>query len=870
MNQPPFYAILPALAWKLPEQRILDYRLYHYHHLAVLALLCLLYGNSIAKQNRWECLPTANGESWQCGEAGSPQQKPIMPPQKTTPAPKTTPAAAPFPQEPEEQSGQMQDSTEEPAVAPPTRKSVGQPAPVPKAIDSAPTRQQPEENTPAPAIPRPYTSLLDQGMEWDQCHTLPAAPPEKPADNRIVIEADAATALPEEDNASFRGNVIIRQPNQTLYADDLFYDHQRQLIKVDEQLLIRLRDLRLLGSQAWFDLNKHQGEMAQVSYRIPSRKARGTASKMVLLNENHSRYENISYTTCPPGNKGFVLSANSMEIDQKRQIGTFRAAKLHFLGVPIFYAPKLTVPLDGARKSGLLAPSLGYSSRNGADVTIPYYFNLAPNYDATLMPRLLGRRGLLVGGEFRFLTPAHQGELRAEILPDDRLYDNQSSRGALRARSRSNLAFITPGLTADLDLNWVSDRDYLDDLGQSLTVTSTRHLRSRAALSWRNRDWDALAELRHYKTLDRNILPQDRPYSLLPRVAFDWRKHQGPAGLDYGFNAELSNFYREDSVTGQRIDLNPRVSLPMHRDWGFVEPALSGRYTSYSLDDQLPGKDPSPARSTYSISLDSGLFFDRETSWFGQAITHTLEPRAYYLYTPYENQSDIPLFDTSYLDFNFGNLFHDNRFNGPDRVGDANQLTLALTSRIIAGDDGRELLRTSIGQIYYFEDRQVTLDESDLPDASSSSVIAELSTGIFDHWLLRAAVQVDPHADTALQQGLVQASYRGSNGKRIHASWRLREGILEQTDLAAYWPVSEKISLIGRWYYSMEESHSLETVAGLEYSDCCWRIRAVWRRYLDSNGTEYNNTALLQLELNGLGKLGNNIDNFLDRTIYGY
>ncbi|WP_457671191.1 LPS assembly protein LptD, partial [Thiolapillus sp.] len=523
----------------------MEYRLSHCRHLAVLVLLCLLYGNSIAKQNRWECLPTTDGKSWQCGEAGSPQRKPILPLQKTTPALKATPAAVPPPRKAEEQGGQQGGATEKPAIAPAAREPAGQSAPMPKAIDSAVTRKQPgetaaspyqtppaKENTPAAAAPDTYARLLDQGMEWDRCQHLPTPPPEKPADKRIVIEADAATALPEEDSATFRGNVVIRQPNQTLYADDLYYDHQRQLIKVDEQLLIQLRDLRLLGSQAWFDLNKHQGEMAQISYRIPSRKARGTASKMVLLNENHSRYENISYTTCPPGNKGFVLSANSMEIDQKQQIGTFRAAKLHFLGVPIFYAPKLTIPLDGARKSGVLVPSLGYSSRNGADMSIPYYFNLAPNYDATLTPRLLGRRGLVLGGEFRFLTPPHRGELRAEILPDDRLYDSQGGRGALRARSRSNLAFITPGLTADLDLNWVSDRDYLDDLGQSLTVTSTRHLRSRAALGWRNRDWDALAELRHYKTLDRNILPQDRPYSLLPRVAFDWRKHQGPAGLD--------------------------------------------------------------------------------------------------------------------------------------------------------------------------------------------------------------------------------------------------------------------------------------------------------------------------------------------------
>ncbi len=715
-----------------------------------------------------------------------------------------------------------------------------------------------------------YPELLDEGMAWNQCKALPALPTQKPVDERIVIEADAATALPEKDSARFQGSVILRQSNRTLYADDLYYDNQRQLVRVDEQLLLRLRDLRLLGNKAWFDLNKHQGEMEQLHYRIPSRKARGDASKMALLDKDHSRYENVNFTTCPPGNRGFMLSAESMEIDQKNQVGTFRGAKLKFLGIPVFYAPRLTVPLNDERKNGLLVPSLGYSSRNGLDLTVPYYFNLAPNYDATFLPRLLSKRGLLLGGEFRFLTPRNKGSLFAEILPDDRESDKYGARGALHARTRSNLNFLTDGLSADVDVNWVSDDDYLDDMGRSLAVTSTRHLLSRAALNWHLPNWDAIAEVRDYNTLDNTIAPEDRPYSLLPRLAVNWSQYQGLGGLDYSVGVEMTSFYRDDSVTGARFDLLPRVSLPLHRDWGFLEPALSGRYTAYELDDHLPGQDDKPTRSTWSASLDSGLFFDRNVNWFGHDMTHTLEPRAYYLYTPYVQQDGLPLFDTSHLDFNFNNLFRDNRFNGPDRVGDANQLTLALTSRILSGHDGRELLNASIGQIYYFEDRRVALNDSDPLDTSSSSIIGELSTGIFDHWLLRAGVQIDPHADTALQQGLAQASYHGDSGERVHASWRLREGILEQTDLAAYWPVSEKVSLIGRWYYSVEESRALETVAGVEYGDCCWRIRAVWRRYLDRNGTEYNNTALLQLELNGLGKLGNNIDNFLDRTIYGY
>ncbi len=885
----------------------------------------LCHGAVSATEYTWECRAAADGRSWECGPAGSLPPLPEKPPvTEETPAVKasgvtTQPLPSPtLPRAVEERQPapspavEREEVTQPPASAarnkaatptipaetatpgeplPKAQAATPQPEPAEATIAEPPAqtaamaeKPEPEPEPPslddkAPdisAFPEgilptgDFAQLLDQGMNWQQCGPATPAPRPSVSGDSILIEADSATALPEENLAHFQGKVVIRQGGNSLHADDLKYDNNRRIVQSDEQLLVQLKDLRVLGSKAWFDLQKEQGAMEEVSYRIPSRKARGEASLLEIRDSKHSHYENISYTTCPPGNKGFLLSAERMDIDQEKQIGTFHGAKLAFLGVPIFYAPTLTLPLSDQRKSGLLVPSLGYSSRNGLDLTLPYYFNLAPNYDATFMPRLLSKRGLLLGGEFRFLTPNNKGELFGEILPDDRESDDYGARGAIHARSHSNLNFLTQGLSADVDINWVSDDDYLDDMGRSLAVTSTRHLLSRAALNWRLPEWDAIAEIRDYNTLDKTIAPEDRPYSLLPRLAVNWTHFQGAAGLDYSVNVEMSSFYRDDSVTGARFDLLPRVSLPLRRDWGFLEPALSGRYTSYELDDQLPGLDNKPDRGTWSASLDGGLFFDRAMNWFGRSMIHTLEPRIYYLYTPYVNQDDLPLFDTGLLDFSFNNLFRDNRFNGPDRVGDANQLTLALTSRILSGASGRELLNASIGQILYFDDRRITLDGQGPVQDSSSSLVAELSTGIFEHWMLRAGLEYDPNADTGLQQGLAMATYRGEAGERLHASWRLREGVLEQTDLAAIWPLNDRLSLIGRWYYSVEESHSLETVAGLEYGDCCWRIRAVWRRYLDSNGEAYNDTALLQLELNGLGRLGNNIDNFLDRTIYGY
>ena len=750
--------------------------------------------------------------------------------------------------------------------SPPAKAGSSQPAP-PSSADEGKAQANPEE---AEASLTGWLPDLDENMQWEQCR-LASVPPVviRTQGDALEAEADAMELEQDTERVHLQGRVVLEGSGARIHANAITYESEQRHLLSDQPLLIESGDLRLLAGEGEFYPGEHRGRMDQVEYRLLEPRARGTASVVELQDRKHSRFEEPTFTTCPPGNNGFVLQAKEMEIDREEMVGHFKGAKLKFLGMPIFYAPKLSIPLTDERRSGLLVPSVGYSSSNGFDLAVPYYFNLAPNYDATVTARILSKRGLLLGGEFRYLQPRHRGSLFAEILPSDRLYDGNEPRGAFHAQNRSNLG---RGLRASLDLNWVSDDQYLEDLGHSLAVTSTRHLRNRAALTWSRRDWDLLAEVRHYNTLDETIPADERPYSLLPRVAFDWNSHSRNTPLYYGFNGEFAHFYRKDSTTGQRVDLQPKISLPLHHGWYYVEPALSARYTTYSLQDQLPGYDSSPDRATYTASIDSGLFFDRTVNWFDQSLTHTLEPRAFYVYTPYENQDDIPLFDTSLLDFTFDNLFRGNRFNGPDRVGDANQLALALTSRVISDTHGRELLRASIGQIFYFEDLRVQLDPDTPPlDNGSSSVIAEVATELFENWLLRAGVQVDPHnEERKLRQGLAQATWHGDGGEIFHASWRLREDALEQTDLAAIWPVSEKLKLIGRWYYSVEESRTLEAVAGVEYGDCCWRLRTVVRRYLDGPGDAYNNSLLLELELNGLGALGNDIDKFLDRTIYGY
>ena len=710
---------------------------------------------------------------------------------------------------------------------------------------------------------------LDEGLDSTSCKPAFTAAPDQPpgVPDLLQIEADSGEASPEDETAYFSGDVLLTSSEHQIHAQDLAYSRKTGEITTEGEIQIRTAYLRLQGERAQYDLDTNQGRLHDVEYRVPSQRARGHAELAEIDGPQHGRYQNITYSTCPVGNDDFVLSARTLTVDRENELATFEGAKLGFLGVPMFYVPKMTVSLNDERKSGLLIPSLGYSSKNGLDLAVPYYLNLAPNYDATLTPRIISKRGPALGAEFRFLADRHKGDMLGEILYD-RKYRDGEMRGAFHLKTKSNLA---SNLSGDVLINYVSDDDYLSDMSDSLAVSSTRHLLSMARLTYHADYWDLYGDVTHYDTLDDLIPLNNRPYSQLPRVRFDLLKHNGPGSLDYSMLAEYIYFYRDTGITGHRLDLHPGISFPWRSDWAYVEPAVSARYTGYKLQDQPDDQSASQSRTLYSASIDSGMFFDRSSSWFGHGITHTLEPRAYYLYTPYEDQSDLPLFDTGLLDFSFDNLFRINRFNGPDRVGDANQIALALSSSVLNDATGEELLRASIGQIYYFEDRRVTLYRDEPIDTSSSSVIAQLDGSINERWKYRAGMQVDPHADSnSVRQGLAQVVYHGEQNQMFNAAYRLREGVVEQTDVGFIWPVTANMNIIGRWYYSLQDAQTMEAVAGLEYGRCCWRIRAILRHYLDDNGQDHTNTAMIQLQLNGLGKLGHDIDNYLDKSIYGY
>ncbi len=827
-------------------------------------------------------------ETEQAPEA--PQPAVEQPTEAETAAEETaTPAAEPVV---ETEPAQQAPEAPQPAVEqPPEAETAAEEATTPAAEAVVETEQAPAEETPVadttePAMepaaePRPTPLIMrrdtssalriDRDLNWGQCGPLqyPAASTGDGTGN-IQINADSADLLHEERTAVFSGNVEVNWNTQFLEADQIRYNQANDTLDAQGNIYYQTPGLLLSGDSAHMELTTDRGHMENTQYRLPARRVRGSAAEVEILDRDRSRYKDITYSTCAPGNNGWAVEANELEVDRASGMGTVYGGIVKFKGVPFFYLPYATFPIDNQRKSGFLVPSIGHSSETGFDITTPYYFNIAPSMDATFSPRYMSKRGWLLGGEFRYLTDWYNSRILAEILPDDnsRGGNNEDTlRGAFSYRGNS---FPTTRWQLDTNINYVSDADYVEDLSGSLSSSSARHLERRGDLRYLGDDWEFLGRLQHFQTIDQTIATVDRPYARLPQLQLSLEKEVlGP--LVTHLETEYVYFDLDDAVHGHRFDISPGLSLQMRNSWGYLIPKISGRYTTYDLDDQTIGNPATPERSLYTASLDTGLIIERESSWFGNPFTQTLEPRLFYLYTPRENQDELPVFDTSEFDLSFANLFRENRFNGADRVGDANHLTVALTSRTLDGGTGAELLRASIGQIFYFEDREVQLPGMMEVDESSSAIVAEIAARLSGNWHTRATAQWDPHADgDHTRQGAFHLYYRGDEGGLFNLAHRFRANLLDQSDVSFRWPVTQRLSMVARWNHSWRDNRDLEGFGGFEYDSCCWIFRAVARHYVNDESHDSNTAFFAQLELKGLTSLGSRIDNFLEDGILGY
>ena len=726
----------------------------------------------------------------------------------------------------------------------------------------------------------------DPSNPWLQCEIdelagdiVPATPNAPPPDE-LPIQGEAGRLDSSPTESRLEGNAKLSRGDQRLRAETITLERPANRARADGGFVYYGDPQQALrGQRAEVDLNAETGRFKEVDYYLPARNAQGHAEEVrVDRRQRKTWLEDATYSTCRRGREVWELRARDIRLNEKTGRGSARDMVLAFKDMPVFYFPYLSFPITDERQSGFLFPRQGYGSTTGFDLAVPYYWNIAPNRDMTITPRLMTDRGVLLGVEYRFLEPWHQGRVGFEYIPDDRRYD-----GARGSFNLSDRATPLPNVYTDLRYEYVSDVNYLRDLRNNLDFLTDNYLERHLDARYYADHWQALARIQSYQILSPWLFSRTgNPYQRLPQLLFSGAWPPGAGDLSYQMHAELVNFQQSDMVTGTRLDLWPTVGWALEQPWGYLKPKAGFRYTTYQLDNTESGANDAPSRAAPVLGLDSGLIFDRslQADWLGvSAGTQTLEPRLFYLYVPYRDQDDIPLFDSSVMDRDIDWLFRNNRFTGADRLGDANQLTAALTSRLIDGPSGRERLRASIGQIQYFEDRRVNLDPAELPQtAVNSGLIAQGQVNLSSRWSVQGGVQLEPDNSDMLRTAF-DLRYYANPRQLVNVSYLLDRDQpsaslndqIHSVDIAFFWPLNPQWRALGRWNQALNTDRNLETLAGLEYEDCCWALRMVRRQYRDSPADpDAQNAFYLELELKGLSRLGSGLEVLLQSSILGY
>jgi LPS-assembly protein len=715
-----------------------------------------------------------------------------------------------------------------------------------------------------------------EGLRLKVERQLRLAPTRPERDSAKFLEADNITGT-QDKNVVATGNVTLRQRGATIRADRVDYH-------ADDQTAIATGNVRLerggdnaIGPRLNYRLDNDTGELESPVFefpKTPERKSssRGLAERAVLEPDNKSRLFHAEYTSCPAPRDDWFIRVRELEIDSTRNIGTAYNTTVYFLGLPILYAPWLAFPLDNKRKSGFLSPTFGTSSTSGFEVALPYYWNIAENMDATITPKLFSKRGVQLGGEFRYLEPKYSGQVDMEFLPKDRVAG--IDRYFLGWRHAQQL---WKGWSAGVNVQMVSDDNYFRDLSTKLAATSQTNLPRDAILAYSDDIWSFSARALAYQTLQDPLAPVPIPYRILPQMLFGGSQ-QNIYGFDWQLSGDFSNFRHPTEVNGQRLIFYPSIAMPIRRSYGYVVPKIGYHFTRYNLQ-QNSGDFGDASRGLPIASVDAGVFFDRTMHWGAREFQQTLEPRLFYLNIPYKDQSKLPNFTTAESDFNYSQLFSENRFVGGDRIGDANQLTVALTSRLIDSATGLERFTASLGQVHYFRPPRVTLGEPAI-DAKSSDILFYASSQMSPSVKFDLGWQYTPNLSRSEKLTLA-AHYSPVPGSIVNAAYRFARATvdprtdptgttgIEQVDISAQWPITRNLSGLARWNWSTRDRKLLEGLAGFEYNAGCWQVRAVAHRFITAT-QQYSTSFQIQLELSGLSRIGINPLETLRQNISGY
>lgn len=887
------------------------------------SLLALVAAPQLLAAEQFDCRVGAEG-GWACAPRTSAAALPPRP-QPASSTARSIPAA-------------VADKTAATAAAAPAA-----PAPAPRAAATLPAR--PDTAT-ATGIPEPVQRSADYSyLDWVPRERLNAeqlaeiAPycagsyvePERPGraegasaeQSPTFVSARVSRYDQQRELATLAGEVVLRQGSLQAQADEVSLDQPSNRGTLSGNVRLRDRGLLVVGDSAYVQLDSGEARIDNAEYVVHSARARGEALYVKREEDAVIRLKDGTYTRCEPGSNTWQLKGNNVTLNPETGFGSATNVTLRVKDIPVFYTPYLYFPIDDRRQSGFLAPSISTSEDNGLELTTPYYFNLAPNYDATLYPRLMSERGLLMEGELRYLTQSSEGKLGAAWL------DDQETERKDQPKYRDQRYLYNLQHRGGLDSRWLGEVDYTDlsdpyyfqDLGSELDVRRGIAVDQRAGLSYRGDSYTARLNVHAYEMAS---VTDVTPYDRLPQFTLDGSRALHPSGLRLDYQGEVVRFERNldeyafrgtqspDSLltglsraNGDRVHLQPGISLPLSTSWGYLTPAAKFAWTRYDLSlDSLGRNTLAPGQRYRSsqnrglgiYSLDSGLYFDRDTRLFGRAARQTLEPRAFYLRVPYERQDDLPVFDTGENTFSYAALFRDNRFTGNDRIGDENRLSLGVTSRWLE-DNGFERQRLSIGQALHFADRKVQLPGVEMRETASTSPLASEYLYRFNRdWRLSSALNWDTDSSTT-RSGNLMFHYQpeATPGKVINAGYRYRndtrrfnprtgrfefageEYKVEQSDLSTIWPLAPQWSAIARWQYDYNRSRTLEAFGGFEYDSCCWKLRLINRYWIEND--EFDLTRqddadrgiFLQIVLKGLGGVvGNKVDSFLDQGIQGY
>lgn len=693
----------------------------------------------------------------------------------------------------------------------------------------------------------------------------------------IILRAEQITGRPDREmNLDY---LVEVEKGQTRLTGEhgIFRQEENEIEVIGNVDIARYGD-RYQADTAQFNMDTGEGILLQATYRMDATGGMGKAKRIDIEDEHHSTVINGTYTTCEGENPDWYLSTRTLDLDTLRGVGAAQLPVLYFKNVPILAAASLSFPLNNERKSGLLPPTIGATSKGGAEVMVPYYFNLAPNYDLTIFPKYIAKRGAQLGAQGRYLGYGYEGETYVEYLPGD--HEAGRDRYAISSQHRHNFA---PGWVYGWNFNKASDDNYPDDFSSPVfdSDSGNRLLLQEGYLSYSQTYWNITAGASRYQVLQDKELPIIPSYDRLPYINFNAHGYN-IGGFDLTANLQYTRFWLSDDnlwnrQRGDRYVVKPEISFPIVSSGYFLTPKAILHYARYDLDDKYlrPDQDRTMSRAIPTVSLDSGLIFERDASFFGTDMTQTLEPRLFYVYTPYRNQNKYPVFDSGEPSFGYAQLFEENRFVGEDRIADANNLTAAVTSRFIE-QTGAERMRFTVGQRYYFSDQRVSLYAPIEERNENRSDLLLMASGLLTPKLA---------ADTSVQYNqstrrTYSANYslqwRPADKKILNVEYRyLRNSIdeygntIDQVNLSGQWPLGKRWYAVGQASYSLPDNKTIESLFGVEYNADCWIGRIVAQRYVTSS-TESNTAFFFQIEMKGMSKIGSNPLEILRKSIPGY